>query len=298
MSTLDVSQAQMEENRSSQVWGWWKPPRSSLCAEGMGINRSSHCGHTHLMVLSPEADTMYFRHKVHDVDSSSGGRQGPGAEWCRWQRPCPTLHGAVLGAGHHQPAAEAQVEHSPQATGCGLNCIQTSPVSHPGDPKKQNMKSTMLNYWDNQEETPELVPGPTISTNSKSRLGKWTSCTWWLGPDTMLKKGALWSNFFTCEEMFRWFQKGRLPRYSGMVFAGFVLVKWFKTSLGFKWAQDDSEKMAWWLGFKHEVLVTFGKPESIIYSLQTADQSWCLPNHHTRLFTRPLYGQSQHLQLL
>lgn len=83
----------------------------SMCRRD-GNKQSSHCGHTHFDGPVPRGRHYVLVVKVHDVDSSPVADKDPAQSDVGGRGHVPHGDGAVLGAGHHQPVAEAQVEHS------------------------------------------------------------------------------------------------------------------------------------------------------------------------------------------
>lgn len=107
-----------------------------------GNKQSSDCGHTHFDGPVPRGGHYVLVVKVHDVDSSPVADKDPAQSDVGGRGHVPHGDGAVLGAGHHQPVAEAQVEHSLVVVD---QRVQNFACVHIPDSRAEQ-KSTMLNY--------------------------------------------------------------------------------------------------------------------------------------------------------
>ena len=292
----DVSRAQVEENQDPARCEVGVSHLGFLCVlEGVGTNRVLTVGTLTLMVLSPEADTMYLSSKSTTLTAA------------RWPTRTRRRVMSVAEAMSHTAMERSleQVTISPllkrrwsTASLWWISVFRTSPVFT--SQTLGNRRAQCFIAETTRKRCQGLCSEPSVSVNINSRLGSvGFTCTWWLGPDTMLTRSPqkqfsyLWRNVQVVSK------RSILPRYSGMVFAG--LCWWQKIIQGSGLCNEPkmTEKMAWWLGSKHEILHDLWQAsESIIYPLQTGDsKSWCLFSHHTNLPTWPRYGQSQRLQL-
>ena len=230
-----------------------------------------------LMVLSPEADTMYLSSKSTTLTAA------------RWPTRTRRRVMSVAEAMSHTAMERSleQVTISPllkrkwsTASLWWINVFRTSPV-FTSQTLEQNRRAQGLITETTRKRLQSLCSGPTVSTNPNSRRGKCGLHTY-LVIGTCLK-GAPGSNFSICKEMCRWFQKGQFcPGIQGWCLQACVGdKKMIQEIIGLCNEPKMTEKMAWWLGFKHEVLYDLWQAsESIMYPLQTGDcKSWCLLNY-------------------
>ena len=145
-----------------------------MCARRGGNKQSSDCGHTHFDGPVTRGRHYVLIVKVHHVDSGPVADEHAAQSDVGGGGHVPHGDGAVLGAGHHQPFAEAQVEHSLVVVD---QRVQNFTCVHIPDSRGQ--QSTVLRWETTRTRRQGLCSEPSVSVNSDSRLGSvGFTCTW------------------------------------------------------------------------------------------------------------------------